>query len=91
MSSGPVSIKLRTYSAWPTTPYSGSPCQGRSATAQASPQMKVAFEFGIVNSDMQQRRAFPPPSNEEFFSMTLFGFLMVGLCFLGKNSKYRRV
>ena len=32
----------------------------------------------------------PPPPNEEYFLMTFFGFLMVGLYFFGKIAKRRR-
>lgn len=53
------------------------------------------YEFGITNSwgisSMFQTydniMHLPPPSNEEYFLMTFFGFLLVGLYFLGKIAR----
>ena len=56
------------------------------------------YQFGITNS-WGVRSVFqtyvnvahlPPPSNEEYFLMTFFGFLVVGLYFLGKIAKRSR-
>jgi hypothetical protein len=53
------------------------------------------YQFGITNSwgvssvfqTYDNVAHIPPPPNEEYFLMTFFGFLVVGLYFLGKISK----
>jgi hypothetical protein len=54
-----------------------------------------SYQFGITNSwgvssvitTYDNVAHIPPPPNEEFFLMTFFGFLVVGLYFLGKISR----
>ena len=56
------------------------------------------YQFGITNSwgvssvfqTYDNVAHLPPPSNEEYFLMTFFGFLVVGLYFLGKIAKRSR-
>jgi len=52
-------------------------------------------QFGVTNSwgvssifqTYDNVAHIPPPPNEEYFLMTFFGFLLVGLYFLGKIAK----
>jgi len=56
------------------------------------------YQFGITNSwgvssvfqTYDNVAHLPPPPNEEYFLMTFFGFLVVGVYFLGKIGKHRR-
>ncbi len=56
------------------------------------------YQFGFTNSwgvssvfsTYDNVAHIPPPPNEEYFLMTFFGFLVVGLYFLGKIAKRRR-
>jgi hypothetical protein len=56
------------------------------------------YQFGITNSwgvssvfqTYKNVTHIPSPPNEEYFLMTFFGFLMVGLYFLGKIAKRTR-
>jgi hypothetical protein len=56
------------------------------------------YQFGITNSwgvssvfqTYDNVAHIPPPPNEEYFLMTFFGFLIVGLYFLGVMMKSRR-
>lgn len=56
------------------------------------------YQFGITNSwevgsvfqTYDNIAHLPPPPNEEYFLMTFFGFLTVGLYFLGKITKRSR-
>src|ERR1700674_3100799 len=56
------------------------------------------YQFGITTSwgvssvfqTYNNNVHFPPPPNEQYFLMTLFGFLVVGLYFLGKIAKRPR-
>jgi hypothetical protein len=56
------------------------------------------YQFGITNSwavssvfsTCDNIAHIPPPPNEEYFLMTFFGFLVVGLYFLGKIAKRAR-
>ena len=53
------------------------------------------YQFGITNSwgvssifqTYDNAVHIPPPPDEEYFLMTFFGFLVVGLYFLGKISR----
>jgi hypothetical protein len=53
------------------------------------------YQFGITNSwgvssvfqTYENVTHIPPPPDEEYFLMTFFGFLVVGLYFLGKTSR----
>jgi hypothetical protein len=57
------------------------------------------YQFGITNSwgisSVFQTYSnivhIPPPPNDEYFLMTFFGFLLVGLYFLGRIAKRHRV
>jgi hypothetical protein len=57
-----------------------------------------AYKFGITNSwgvssvfqTYEKVTHILPPPNEEYFLMTFFGFLAVGLYFLGRVSRKRR-
>ena len=56
------------------------------------------YQFGITNSwgvssvfqTYDNLAHIPPPPDEEYFLMTFFGFLVVGVYFLGKIGKHRR-
>jgi hypothetical protein len=56
------------------------------------------YQFGIANSwgvssvfqTYDNNVQLPPPPNEQYFLMTFFGFLVVGLYFLGKIARRRR-
>src|SRR5208282_4215535 len=56
------------------------------------------YQFGITNSwgvssvfqTYDNVAHIPPPPDEEYFLMTYFGFLVVGVYFLGKIGKRRR-
>jgi len=56
------------------------------------------YQFGITNSwgvssifhAYDNVVHIPPPPNEEYFLMTFFGFLVIGLFFLGKIAKRNR-
>lgn len=56
------------------------------------------YRFGVTNSwgissvfsTYDNVAHIPPPPNEEYFLMTFFGFLVVGLYFLGKIAKRSR-
>lgn len=56
------------------------------------------YRFGITNSwgvssvfqTYDNDVHLPPPPNEEYFLVTFFGFLLVGLYFLGKITKHGR-
>jgi hypothetical protein len=56
------------------------------------------YQFGITNSwgvssvfqTYDNVAHIPPPPNEEYFLMTFFGFLVVGLYSLGKIAKRTR-
>jgi hypothetical protein len=57
------------------------------------------YLFGITNSwgvssvfqTYHNVVRIPPPPNEEYFPMTIFGFLVVGVYFLGKIAKRTRI
>ena len=57
------------------------------------------YQFGIANSwgvssvfqTYDNVAHIPPPPDEEYFLMTFFGFLVVGLYFLGKIAKRTRI
>ena len=57
------------------------------------------YQFGTTNSwnvssvfqTYDNVTHTPPPPDEEYFLMTFFGFLVVGLCFLGKIAKRTRI
>jgi hypothetical protein len=56
------------------------------------------YQFGITNSwgvssvlqTYENAAHIPPPPDEEYFLMTFFGFLVVGLYFMGKIAKRAR-
>jgi hypothetical protein len=56
------------------------------------------YQFGITNSwgvssvfqTYDNVAHIPPPPDEEYFLMTFFGFLVVGIYFLGKIGNHRR-
>lgn len=56
------------------------------------------YQFGITNSwgvssvfqTYDNVAHIPPPPDEEYFLMTFFGFLVVGIYFLGKIGKHHR-
>jgi hypothetical protein len=56
------------------------------------------YQFGITNSwgvssvfrTYDNVAHIPPPPDEEYFLMTFFGFLIIGLYFMGKIAKRGR-